>query len=311
MNNRTNSFHFLVVLIISGTLAHAASDTTKHQIIPIHPDKITFTHKGPLPKTVKEASGLIFTAPHHLWSHNDDGIPALYCMDTLGQLVRAVQLNCINNGWEDLARDEAGNVYIGSFGNNRNDKKDLKIYKIHDPQRIDALVTQPEIIHFRYADQKAFPPPKASMNFDADAFIAWQGALYIFTKNRTIPFSGYSKVYKLSQDPGHHIAVPVDSIFVGHGSMLDNWVTGADISPDKKTLALLFHDHILLIRHFENKKFSEGRIYKIELNHYSHKAGISFFGNERLFIVDELEFNLIGGQLYSVDLKPLYNVLDQ
>jgi hypothetical protein len=61
---------------------------------------------------------------------------------------------------------------------------------------------------------------------------------------------------------------------------------------------------VWLIRNFEHKKISEGKIYQINLNHYSHKAGITFKGNDEIYIVDEFELGLIGGKLYTLDLKP-------
>ncbi|HYF66812.1 MAG TPA: hypothetical protein VD884_01690 [Ohtaekwangia sp.] len=289
----------------SGTFAATQeSDTSKVKVIYLNAKKTVLREVGTLPKILKEASGLTYTTSKHFWSHNDDGIPALYCLDSVGNQLKAVQLNIQNRGWEDLAQDESGNVYIGGFGNNKNDKKELRIYKVKDLERVNTAVVQPEIITYKYGDQKEFPPPPGIKNFDADAFIAYRGALLLFTKNRTSPFTGYSKIYKLSQQPGEHVAEVIDSLFVGKGPMMNNWITGAAISPDQKTIALLFHNRIWLIRNFKENKISAGTIYQIDLHHYSHKAGVSFKGNDTLYIVDELELDLIGGKLYTVDLKP-------
>jgi hypothetical protein len=225
-------------------------------------------------------------------------------MDSVGNLVRAVQLNIQNKGWEDLAKDQNGNVYIGGFGNNKNDRKELRIYKIPAPETITAPVTLPEIITYSYSDQTSFPASAPAKNFDADAFLAYNEYLLLFTKNRSVPFSGYSKIYMIPQEPGQHKAELIDSLFVGKGPMINFWVTGAALSPDQRTLALLFHDRVWLIRNFEHKKISEGKIYQINLNHYSHKAGITFKGNDEIYIVDEFELGLIGGKLYTLDLKP-------
>jgi hypothetical protein len=297
-----------VVLILTITISGFASvvyanDTTKVRILNPDPKKIVLIEVGPLPKILKEASGLALIG-NHFWSHNDDGIPALYCLDSVGNLLRAVQLNVQNKGWEDITQDNLGNVYIGGFGNNKNDRKELRIYKIPSPESITAPVTFPEIISYHYADQKAFPPSNAAKNFDVDAFIAYQETLLLFSKNRSTPFTGYSKIYKLGQTPGTQEAVAIDSIYVGEGPMINFWITGAALSPDQNTIALLFHDRVWLIRNFANRKISKGKVFQINLNHYSHKAGITFNGNEELFIVDEFELGLIGGKLYRVDLKP-------
>jgi hypothetical protein len=283
------------------------SSVVKH-IKPVMLDakKIQLKEIGSLPKALKEASGLEITNDGHLWSHNDDGVPVLFCIDTLGKLVKTIQLDRANHGWEEITRDDEDNFYVAGIGNNKNDKKDLKILKFADPEKTPAnKIAETEDISFKYEDQKDFPPPPRKLNFDADAMISLNGSLYIFTKNRTVPFTGYSKIYKLSQKAGEQTAALVDSLFLGKGYMLDRWITGAAVSPDKKTIAILFHDHIWLLRDFTAGKFSNSKIYEVNLNHYSHKAGICFLTNEKLYIVDELELDIIGGKLYSLDLRPV------
>ncbi|HYG00989.1 MAG TPA: hypothetical protein VD927_01030 [Chryseosolibacter sp.] len=268
------------------------------------------SHKGyelfelaTLPKHVKEASGLAMSRSNFLWTHNDGGPPMLFCFDTLGNLQRSLQLNHPNAGWESLATDKDGMMYIGAFGNNKNDKRELKIYVIPDPETITARVITAEIIRYKYSDQRAYPASDEGKNFDMDAFIAMDDALYLFSKNRTRPFTGYTRVYKLPKRPGTYEAQVVDSIYLGEGPMIDCWVTGADLSPDGKTLALLSHQYIWLIADFTPGNFSGGTLQRIALNHFSHKAGITFSGNNRLYIVDERELDLIGGKLYRIDLK--------
>jgi hypothetical protein len=139
-----------------------------------------------------------------------------------------------------------------------------------------------------------------------DAFIAHRSHLFLFSKNRTEPFTGYTKVYKLPQRPGTYQAILYDSIYLGDGPMLNSWVTSADISPDGKHLVLLSHDRLWIISNFQNKLFSEGKILRINLNHFSHKAGIAFSSNTMLYLVDELEFGILGGNVYSLDLAPLF-----
>ena len=246
-----------------------------------------------------------------LWTHNDDRLPILYGLDSLGNILRTIHLNHPNHGWEGLARDQHGNLYIGAFGNNRNDRKDLAIYKINDPDEISDQVINAGIISFSYSDQRAFPPGEQQMNFDVDAFISIGDSLYLFTKNRTKPFTGYSKVYRLSQTPGKHTAVLHDSLFLGNGSMLNHWVTGADISPDGRWIALLSHDCLWMINGYENNRFSSGKIFKIPLKHFSHKAGVCFSGDREILIVDELEFGVLGGRIYSFDLSRFFGFTEK
>lgn len=304
-------FVALACILCSSVQAFANGlDTGKIKVIKVDEQKTLLTEQGSLPKILKEASGLETTA-NYLWSHNDDGIPALYCINDKGELIRAVQLNTINRGWEDLTTDDQGNLYIGAFGNNKNDKQELKIYRIPHPESITAPMTEPEIIQYHYSDQKAFPPDATNRNYDVDAFFEWNQSLYLFTKNRSTPFRGYSKVYKLPAHPGKHVAELIDSIYVGDGPMLMNWITSADLSPDKKTLALLLHDRVLFIKNFTVNNFSKGKFYQLNLNHFSHKAGLCYKDGNTIMIVDELEMQLIGGKLYSIDLSSIQPQLNR
>ena len=298
----------MTVTVLTGPalLAGVPGDSTKKgKFKVLDPKKVPLREIGKLPKILREASGLEITSSGYLWSHNDDGIPALYCIDSLGKLVRAVQLNVANRGWEDLAQDDEGNIYIGGFGNNKNDKKDLRIYKIPNPELIQANITTPQIISYRYSDQKFFPPDPTNRNHDVDAFFAWDEHLYLFTKNRSNPFKGYSKIYRLTQEPGEQTAELIDSVFVGDGPMLNNWVTSVDISPDGKKLALLLHDRVLFLTGFTKNSFSNAAVFELNLENYSHKAGLCFRDDEMIYIVDELEFDILGGKLYTLDLRPV------
>lgn len=294
--------HFLLAYSLTVLPASTAAQSKQTPKVKTVSEKsVVFREIGSLPPVLKEASGLAITQ-NYLWSHNDGGVPAIYCLDTLGKLVKAIHINASNRGWESLTLNTAGDMFIGSFGNNRNDRRNLKIFKIRNPEAIEDPVVVPEVISFAYSDQKEFPPTTAQRNFDVDAFIALKDNLYLFTKDRSTPFRGISKVYKLSQVPGHQSAQLLDSLYVGKGSMLDNWITGADTSPDGRTVALLFHDRVWFIRNVDENKFSSGDIYEVRLNHYSHKAGIAFKTDTLLYIVDELELGVVGGKLYSLDI---------
>ncbi|MBX2963559.1 MAG: hypothetical protein KF687_13690 [Cyclobacteriaceae bacterium] len=269
----------------------------------------SFTKIASLPSHINEASGLAITSEKNIWTHNDGGVPVLFCLDSTGQLIKTLHLNHRNNGWEDLATDENGNLYIGSFGNNKNDRRDLKIFRIPNPDSITTPVFTAEIISFSYEDQFEFPPRPNKRNFDCDAFIILNGSIYLFTKNRTLPFTGFTRIYKLPTTPGVYKAALIDSLYLGQGAMMDYWVTGADYSSDNKTLVLLGHSSVWLIKDMDGERFSTGDIFHMSLNHYSHKAGIAFKSKNLLYIVDEKEFGLIGGDLYQLNLEKILNNL--
>ncbi|NJM26594.1 MAG: hypothetical protein HC859_15100 [Bacteroidia bacterium] len=301
------------MLYASWSLAIVPLDTTKrNKVIVLDPKLIHLEEIGSIPAQAKEASGLEITGSGLMWTHNDGGVPVLFGLDREGKLVRTVHINVRNRGWEDLAQDDQGNFYIGSFGNNTNRRKDLRIFKIMNPDSVKTNIIGAEIIAFTYEDQKEFPPPRNEQNFDMDAFIYLNGDLLLFSKNRTAPFTGMTKVYKLSTEPGTQVATLYDAIFLGgiEPPAMNYWITGADISPDKKTIALLGHHRLWLVRNFEGKKFSEGTVYEIDLGHFSHKAGICFSDNTTLYIVDEVEMEIVGGKLYKLDLAPALKVVE-
>jgi hypothetical protein len=298
------SIYFLLFSIpsITGSLAFGQSNKIIEISTPITLQKISA-----LPSIINEASGLEISQNKILWTHNDGGLPILYGLDTLGKIVQTIQLNHNNNGWEDLCQDEKGNFFVGNFGNNFNARKDLKIFKIPNPETIKEPIINGETIHFSYSDQKSYPPSNSQKNFDMDAMICLRDSLLLFSKNRTNPFSGYTKIYFLSTQPGEQIAMPIDSIFLGKKyGMMSYWVTGADISPNKNVIALLSHDCIWLITHFSAKRISQGNIFRVPLNHFSHKAGICFISDTKIYFVDELELGILGGNLYSIDLTAVF-----
>ncbi len=267
---------------------------------------VRLTKLGDLPPRLYESSGLEYTRDNNsdnIWTIVDSNLAILFCLDSIGQIKKAIHLNNVNHGWEDLSQDDLGNFYVGDFGNNFNKRKDLKIYKIPAPDYLKEKVVTAEIINFHYPDQRDFPPGPKARNFDMDAMICFGNSIYLFSKNRTKPFSAYTKMYKLPNIPGDYTAELIDSVYLGPGHMLNTWVTGADISPDKKTMALLTHDKVWLFQCFNGDAFFKGKKKTIELNHFSQKEGICFFDNETLFIADERTENILGGSLYQLKLN--------
>ena len=187
-----------------------------------------------LPTVLSEVSGLFYAGPDSLWWHNDSGdAPRLFLTDGGGKLIRTVNLPQIRHvDWEDLTADDQGRIYIGDFGNNANQRKDLRIYRFDPPSgQIDS-------IDFHLADQKAFPPPPEQANFDLEAFFWANDSLHLFSKNRLQKGNYFSKHYILPATIGTQEAKVKDSIF-----LRKRVVTGAAISPDYQTVALIGYNY--------------------------------------------------------------------
>jgi hypothetical protein len=267
-----------------------------------------------VPPILAETSGLAITSTNTIWSHNDSGgEAALYAFDTTGKLLRTLSIqNAANVDWEDLTQDKQGNFYIGDFGNNTNSRTDLRIYKIPNPEQITGNTASAQVIQFTYADQRLFPPPPAAQNYDMEALIAFRDSLYLFSKNRTEPPTGYTKVYRLPATPGRYVAALVDSFYTGAGASSNNWITSAAISPDQKRMVLLSNDKVWIFSNFKESAFFSGNHTSVALP-ITQKESICFAGNQEVYISDELALGIIGGRLYALTLPndPLVNATEE
>ena len=229
-----------------------------------------------LPAEITESSGFVFTPRGTLLTHNDGGSPAeLFEVSLKGELLSKRRVETIRNrDWEDLARDTSGHLYIGDFGNNQNLRKDLTIYKVHE--ETDSLIGE---INFRFPDQTSFPAPKPNRNFDCEAMIWHNGSLHLFSKDR----SGrhISKHYTLPDEPGQYQATLIDSV------RLNTMITGAAISPDKQTFALLGYGKIFLFPLASGKPFFQNRPGCISFSLSAQAEAITFINNTNLVIANE------------------------
>ncbi|MCH2045981.1 MAG: hypothetical protein MK212_17835, partial [Saprospiraceae bacterium] len=160
---------------------------------------------------LEENSGMYVDSPNSIWLHNDSGDSSyLYKVDTSGNLLNTLFIeNAQHVDWEDLAKDNTGSLYVGDFGNNNNDRQDLRIYKIPAPNVISTDTVQAEIIDFSYEDQLTFPATDPLKHYDVEAFVWMNDSLYLFTKNRTNPYDGFTRLYKLPAIAGTHTATLV------------------------------------------------------------------------------------------------------
>ncbi|MES2397803.1 MAG: T9SS type A sorting domain-containing protein [Bacteroidota bacterium] len=272
---------------------------------------ISIVEKAPLPVMLIQSSGIEVVNKNYIWSHNDSsGNPELYSFDSTGILLRTLKiLNATNIDWEDMAQDALGNFYIGDFGNNTHNRQDLKIYIIPDPATILVDSVIPQVINYSYSDQFAFPPPDSLKNFDAEAMIAYQDSLYIFSKDWSNPYSGYTKLYKLPSAPGTYVAELIDSFYTGPGPTIPYSITSADISPDNTRLILLGYNKCWLFTNFTGNDFFSGtsQLFNIPL---SQKEAIGFITNDDLYVTDEL-VSTIGRKLYYMKIHPDPSALNE
>ena len=263
-----------------------------------------------LPKKLKEVSGMIYTEKDNLlWTMEDSGnANKIYGLNIEnGTVEKTITIeNTLNIDWEDITKDDEGNLYIGDFGNNDNIRKDLCIYKINKNSLNNENATPDYKVSFSYPEQKDFPPKKTEMLYDVEGFFEYKNNFYLITKNRSKGFDGTAFLYKVPNKEGFHQAV-----LMGEFKTCDDYdhcaITSAAISPDASKVALLTHDKVVLFADFKGDNFLNGTQTQLQLNHFSQKEAICFKDNETLIIADEKN-KKEGGKVYEVSLTTLKSV---
>jgi len=256
-----------------------------------------------LPKKLKEVSGIAyFPSNKLLYTLEDSGNKnAIYAINANGKLERTITIsNAVNVDWEDITKDKNDNIYIGDFGNNDNERKDLCIYKVNKNQLNQDVASAEYKVSFSYPEQTEFPPKKKEMFYDVEGFFEHGGYFYLFTKNRSKGFDGTAFIYKIKNAQGTQKATRI-----GEFKTCSNYnhcvLTSATISPDGKKVVVLSHDKIVLFKDFKGDLFHKGTQTEISLDHFSQKEAIVFKDNNTLLIADE-KTNKVGGNVYEFKL---------
>lgn len=244
--------------------------------------------KSFLPDEVHETSGLFFHNGR-LWTHNDSGgKPILYGLDTTSfEIVQRITLlNVKNKDWEDVCTDGV-NVYVGDFGNNKGQRKNLRIYFFPlsaIPEEGDASVNV-DTIRFSFADQTEFDYKKHEHDFDCEAMFATDDFLYLFSKGWA---TGTTRLYRLPKTPGKQVAEVVG------GFDSQGLVTGADYDRENGVLVLVGYVNkawipfLYLIYDLDNMGATPPNV-RIDLSNYlgNQTEGICFFDKGRCFLSAE------------------------
>ncbi|MDG1851120.1 MAG: hypothetical protein P8J44_03305 [Gammaproteobacteria bacterium] len=151
-----------------------------------------------------------------------------------------------NIDWESMTADD-NHIYVADTGNNFNRRRDLGIYMLSeiDPT---ASTQSAAIKHLpvSYPEQMEFPG-KGKKHFDSEALFSADGKLYLITKHRTssgLRMEPGANLYRLDTDytERDNLLTLVDS----NENMLA--VTGAELSPDGQTLAVISYDALWLFQ---------------------------------------------------------------
>ncbi|MBN3518624.1 hypothetical protein JYB62_01315 [Algoriphagus lutimaris] len=262
--------------------------------------------------SLNESSGLALINGR-LFSINDkDNDPKIQEFNPEdGQLIREITIdNAFNEDWEDLAQSES-HVYIGDFGNNIGSRKNLSILRVSKDELLHSNSLVAEIIEFSFADQVNFSGPMESNNFDCESFFFLNNQLHLFTKNRG---DGKTRHYVIKDEITKQEVSPTEEFDT------QGLITGADLSPDGKVIALLGYENkgiasqsfIWLFSDFSNTEFFSGRKRRVYLGSpsiLSQTEGVVFRTNNEIIISgEEINFGevYIPGKLSEMNIIGLY-----
>jgi hypothetical protein len=248
-----------------------------------------FTKKAVLPRSLRESSGIECIAGK-LWSFEDSGnSPSIFSLDSnTGVVLQQVNIsNFKNTDWEDIAYD-SNYIYIGDFGNNDGNRKDLRVLRIARAS-IDTSAMQSvtaEAINYSYPDQTSFVVD-GNNNFDCEALLSFGDSLYLFTKNHG---NFQSRLYSLPKTPGTYSAHLISQYDV------KGKITAAAINPSNNQVALLgyqnshFGSFILFLNGFVGNDFFSGTKKRLSIVDNTidwQTEGLAYITDERLVLTCE------------------------
>jgi hypothetical protein len=258
-----------------------------------------------LPRKIKESSGLI-KVDNRLWTLNDSrGASSLYQIDERdGHILKTLRIdNASNKDWEDLAFDD-NYVYIGDFGNNRGNRRNLRIYKIPRASLITQKHVKAEVIKFVYGDQKNFKATSQQTNYDCEAMVAYHGKLYLFSKNWG---DRKTRLYTLPITAGEYRAKYIGTFDIGA------MVTGASINKELNILLLTTYTSLLDVNvwafsHFKGNNLLAGDAKKLRFKEpiFGQIEGVTFIDNYKAYLSSEAFRKYIlslDAMLYALDFS--------
>ncbi|MCF8379552.1 MAG: hypothetical protein K9H49_08255 [Bacteroidales bacterium] len=291
----------LATCILLADILFAQTPAESYTIIsyPAMPDSYAM-----LDKKVDETSGLIYFE-NVVWTFNDSqGKPQLYGINKPdGKINKTITLmKSTNIDWEDITQDE-DYIYIGDFGNNAGNRKDLKIYKIKKDQtdQSNNIELEASIISFEFADQKVFDENHRKHDYDCESIINFDDRLILFSKNWK---NGRTRMYSVSKEPGSYKIEKQSSFDV------DGLITGADFNKENKKLVMVGYkegkNFIFIFKDFDGNTLGNNLVYRINLNKLveAQCEGICFIDNKTVLISTE-KTNKFKQQIFSLDLNKI------
>ena len=188
---------------------------------------------------LSESSGVVASRqfPGVFWSHTDGGGPKkqyLFAMDAEGDSLGEFFIgDALITDWEDIAIDDQKHLFIADTGNNDLRRAEVLVHELDEP----APKSELRFISPRRSWRLRWPGEV----FDCESLFIWQGHGYLVTK---VFKDARAQIFRFpltdAKDP-----LVLDLVAT---TKIESPVTGADISPDGRLLALVAKSGAFLYR---------------------------------------------------------------
>ena len=177
---------------------------------------------------ITESSGVVASRKYSnvFWTHNDGkGRKDLFAIHRAGDVVAAFPVQGVEFAdWEDIAIDDSGHLFLADIGNNNSERQEIGVYQIDEPDT--KAGGRPALIQrqwrLRYPDKP----------FDAESLFIWRDRGYIVSK---VVNDARAEIFSF---PLLDSKEPLKLEWVAT-TKVDSPVSGADISPDGRLLAMV------------------------------------------------------------------------
>ena len=239
---------------------------------------------------LQEISGLECIGDSLLFAHNDGGNePTIYVLNLFGAILKECRVyNAKNTDWEDLTKDNSGNLYIADIGNNENKRKKLRVLKLSIHEILTKDSVSADIYPFSYPEQTEFPALPENRSFDAESILFYHDSLWIFTKCRTSPFDGKSFIYAINvQNLNTGIWKKTQELIPGTKSWKRDSFTSVTTYKDQ-ILCLTYNrliSYSIISSQLKKQKTRRFKSYKQRESVTVTSTGIIFIANERHWLL--------------------------
>jgi hypothetical protein len=206
---------------------------------------------------VDESSGVADSnlRPGTYWTHNDSGGNArLFAFDRSGKSLGSATLSGVNaRDWEDMASIKIQGVsylYVGDIGDNLGNQAQIRVHRFPEISPNGKAIT---IDRF---DTFTLSYPDGSHNAEA-LLVTPNGDIIIVTKVET----GDAGVYRAKSPPrsGKYRLEKLGVVRLQAGNKYSHMITGGDVSPNGKQVALRTYFSIILFNVDKPELFIDAR----------------------------------------------------